>query len=86
MDVSKLLLPYEPDEVVSALAHHKATAPDFAITHLHIFPLGGIKTAAEWAQNRGAEAVAAAQAKKKADRTKRFKIMVRKRVASELMK
>ncbi len=56
MDVSKLLLPYEPDEIVAALAHHKASAPAFAVTHLHIFPLGGIKAAATWAQSRGAVA------------------------------
>lgn len=59
LDVSKLLLPYEPDEVVSALAHHKAANPDFAITHLHLFPLGGIKTSATWAEARGAKAAAA---------------------------
>lgn len=60
MDVTKLILPYEPDDIVTALAHHKAANPDFAITHLHLFPLGGIKTAAEWAGSRGAAAVAAA--------------------------
>ena len=58
MDVSKLLLPYEPDDVVTALAHHKATNPEFAISHLHLFPLGGIKTSATWAQSRGAKAAA----------------------------
>ena len=60
LDVTKLVLPYEPDDIVSALAHHKAKDPDFAITHLHLFPLGGIKTAATWAQTRGAIAPAAA--------------------------
>ncbi|MCV6594211.1 MAG: methylenetetrahydrofolate reductase [Silicimonas sp.] len=59
LDVSKLLLPYEPDDVVTALAHHKAANPDFNISHLHLFPLGGIKTSANWAQARGAQAVAA---------------------------
>lgn len=59
MDVTKLVLPYEPDDIVTALAHHKAATPDFAITHLHMFPLGGIKTAAAWAQSRGAETAAA---------------------------
>lgn len=53
MDVTKLVLPYEPDDVVGALAAHKATHPDFAITHVHFFPLGGIKTTAEWAISRG---------------------------------
>ena len=59
MDVSKLLLPYEPDDVVGALARHKSLNPDFAITHMHLFPLGGIATAATWAQSRGAVAPAA---------------------------
>jgi len=59
MDVTKLVLPYEPDDIVTALAHHKAANPSFAITHLHLFPLGGIKTAATWAQSRGAKAAAA---------------------------
>ena len=49
MDVSRLLRPYTPDEVVEALAAHKAAHPDFAIEQLHLFPLGGIATAAGWA-------------------------------------
>ena len=47
-DVSKLLLPFTPTELVSDLAAHKADHPDFAIERLHFFPLGGIKTTAEW--------------------------------------
>ncbi len=53
MDVSKLLLPYEPTEVLTELAAHKAAHPDFNITHVHFFPLGGIKTNATWAINHG---------------------------------
>lgn len=60
MDVTKLVMPYEPDDVVTALAHHKAATPDFAITHMHLFPLGGIKTSAAWAQSRGAKSAAVA--------------------------
>ncbi|WP_353307971.1 methylenetetrahydrofolate reductase [Shimia sp. NS0008-38b] len=57
MDVSKLLLPYEPTEVLSALAAHKAVNPDFNIESVHFFPLGGIKTNANWAiENGGASA------------------------------
>ena len=44
MDVTKLLLPYEPNEFVGALAAHKAANPDFGIESVHFFPLGGIKT------------------------------------------
>ena len=53
MDVSKLLLPYEPTDVVAELAAHKAANPDFNITNVHFFPLGGIKTNATWAINNG---------------------------------
>ena len=59
-DVTKLLLPFEPTEVLTKLAAHKAAHPDFNITHVHFFPLGGIKTNAAWAiANGGASAVPA---------------------------
>ena len=62
MDVTKLLLPYEPNEFVAELAAHKAANPDFGIESVHFFPLGGIKTNATWAiENGGASAVPAAQ-------------------------
>ena len=53
MDVSKLLLPYEPNDVVAELAAHKAANPDFGIEAVHFFPLGGIKTNAKWAIANG---------------------------------
>jgi methylenetetrahydrofolate reductase (NADPH) len=53
MDVTKLLLPYEPTEVLEALAAHKAANPGFGIEQVHFFPLGGIKTNAEWATTHG---------------------------------
>ena len=53
MDVTKLLLPYEPDEFVTELAEHKAANPEFGIESVHFFPLGGIKTNAEWTQRHG---------------------------------
>ena len=55
MDVTKLLLPYEPNEVVKTLADHKAANPDFNIESVHFFPLGGIKTNAKWAIAQGGE-------------------------------
>ncbi len=58
-DVGKLLLPFEPDEMVKALARHKAVSPDSAIACLHLFPLGGINAAAAWARTRGAVGAAA---------------------------
>ncbi|THD83112.1 methylenetetrahydrofolate reductase [Aliigemmobacter aestuarii] len=60
MDVTKLLLPYEPTEFVAELAAHKAANPDFGIEAVHFFPLGGIKTNATWAtENGGASGVPA---------------------------
>ena len=53
MDVTKLLLPYEPTDVVSALAAHKAANPNFGVESVHFFPLGGIKTNAAWATEHG---------------------------------
>ncbi|SEW13139.1 methylenetetrahydrofolate reductase (NADPH) [Cognatiyoonia koreensis] len=53
MDVTKLLLPYEPTDVLTELAAHKAANPDFNIERVHFFPLGGIKTNAEWAIANG---------------------------------
>lgn len=53
MDVTKLLLPYEPTEFVAALAAHKAKNPDFGIEAVHFFPLGGIKTNATWTTENG---------------------------------
>ena len=53
MDVTKLLLPYAPTDVVGALARHKAQNPDFNISNVHFFPLGGIKTNANWAIENG---------------------------------
>ncbi|MDG1769571.1 MAG: methylenetetrahydrofolate reductase [Yoonia sp.] len=62
MDVTKLLLPYEPAEVLAQLAAHKAANPSFNISHVHFFPLGGIKTNANWAiKHGGASAVPAIQ-------------------------
>lgn len=54
-DVTKLLLPFEPDSILNELADHKAANPDFNIAKVHFFPLGGIKTNANWAMTHGGE-------------------------------
>ncbi len=60
MDVTKLLLPYEPTDVIAALAAHKAANPAFGIERVHFFPLGGITTNAAWVtENGGASGVPA---------------------------
>ena len=61
-DVTKLLLPYEPTEVLSQLADYKAKNSDFNVTNVHFFPLGGIKTNAKWVtENCGAAGIPANQ-------------------------
>ena len=52
-DVTKLLLPFEPTQVLTELAEHKAKNPEFNIAQVHFFPLGGIKTNANWAISHG---------------------------------
>ncbi|TFL19528.1 methylenetetrahydrofolate reductase [Jannaschia formosa] len=47
-DVTKLMLPFEPTEFLSAIAAHKAAHPDFPIEAAHVFPLGGIPASATW--------------------------------------
>lgn len=56
MDVTKLLMPYEPTEFVAELAAHKAANPAFGIEQVHFFPLGGIKTNATWVTENGGAA------------------------------
>ncbi len=61
-DVTKLLLPFEPTEIITELADYKAANPDFNIAQVHFFPLGGIKTNTAWAmENGGASAVPVSQ-------------------------
>ncbi len=65
-DVSKLLLPFEPTEMVRELAAHKAAHPDCAVERLHVFPLGGIKASTDWTQAQGGAAARPAQATEQA--------------------
>ena len=47
-DIKKLLLPFEPTDFLEDLAIYKCKNPRFGITNVHFFPLGGIKTTANW--------------------------------------
>lgn len=47
-DLTKLLRPFEPTDVLTTLANHKAAQPGSLIAQAHIFPLGGIKASADW--------------------------------------
>ena len=53
-DLSKLLLPFEPDDVLDALVRNAQADPVTQPDQLHIFPLGGIRASAEWASRQGA--------------------------------
>jgi methylenetetrahydrofolate reductase (NADPH) len=62
MDVTRLLTPYEPTDVVSGLAQYKARNPQSLISQVHVFPLGGIRTAADWMNRQVPEEPRAAMA------------------------
>ncbi|MEM8751465.1 MAG: methylenetetrahydrofolate reductase [Pseudomonadota bacterium] len=61
-DVTKLMLPFTPDEFLRDLAAHKAAHPDFNVTNVHFFPLGGITKTAEFTDGFGAHGAIAATA------------------------
>lgn len=52
-DVTKLMTPFSPEKFLSDLAAHKAAHPDFNITNVHFFPLGGITKTAEFTSGFG---------------------------------
>ncbi|MEM9522847.1 MAG: methylenetetrahydrofolate reductase [Pseudomonadota bacterium] len=52
-DVTKLLLPFKPDQFIADLAAFKAAHPQSSIARVHFFPLGGIKASANWAIEHG---------------------------------
>ena len=62
-DLSKLMTPFTPDEILRELAAHKAANPDFLVDTVHVFPLGGIPAAAEFMDAAGRPAGAAAAMK-----------------------
>ena len=53
MDVTKLVLPYEPTDLVAELRAMKAADPAFPIAQLHLFPLGGITATTAWVTQQG---------------------------------
>ncbi len=52
-DVTRLLLPFTPDEFLRDLAAHKAANPGFGIEQVHFFPLGGITQTAGFCDEFG---------------------------------
>jgi len=47
-DISKLLVPYEPTEVMRQLNDILTSQPNSQIRGIHFFPLGGIKATSKW--------------------------------------
>ena len=47
-DITKLLLPYKPTQILGDLGSFKAENPELNIDQVHFFPLGGIKQTADW--------------------------------------
>jgi len=55
-DITKLLVPYKPTEILKDLAEYKAKEVESNIEQLHFFPFGGIKQTSDWLeemQNQG---------------------------------
>lgn len=61
-DLTKLVLPFTPDEILADLAAHKAANPGFGVESVHLFPLGGINKTAEYTNLHGQPAARAATA------------------------
>ena len=61
-DVTKLLLPFEPTELLHDLAAHKVANPGFAVERVHVFPLGGIKASTDWTLAQGGDTLRPAAA------------------------
>jgi methylenetetrahydrofolate reductase (NADPH) len=51
-DFTKLMLPYEPTEMLMALAQANAAHKIPLFEKIHFFPLGGIRRCVEWAEPR----------------------------------
>ena len=49
-DITKLLLPYKPTQMLEDLAEYKLKDPSLNIQQVHFFPIGGIKQTTDWLQ------------------------------------
>lgn len=52
-DVSKLIVPYEPTDILLELAAYRERNPGFGVEQVHFFPLGGITANANWVAEHG---------------------------------
>jgi methylenetetrahydrofolate reductase (NADPH) len=53
MDMTQLLLPYDPIDVIADLAKIRADDPTCLIQQIHFFPFGDVNSTAEWANSHG---------------------------------
>ena len=49
-DLTKLLLPYKPTQMLKDLSEYKSKDPTLNIEQVHFFPIGGIKQTTDWLQ------------------------------------
>ena len=49
-DLTKLLLPYKPTQMLKELSEYKSKDPTLNIEQVHFFPIGGIKQTTDWLQ------------------------------------
>ena len=47
-DITKLLMPYKPTQILKELAEYKSKDPELNIEQVHFFPIGGIKQTTDW--------------------------------------
>jgi len=49
-DITKLLLPYKPTQILKDLSEYKTKDSSFNIEKVHFFPFGGVKETSDWAE------------------------------------
>jgi len=50
-DITKLLLPYQPTQILNELAEYKSKDSELNIDQVHFFPIGGIKQTVDWLED-----------------------------------
>ena len=50
-DLTTLLLPYKPTQILNELAEHKSKDLESNIEQVHFFPIGGIKQTVDWIED-----------------------------------
>ena len=50
-DLTTLLLPYKPTQILNELAEYKSKDPESNIEQVHFFPIGGIKQTVDWIED-----------------------------------